>query len=102
LSIWTIPQEGSKQIGDKYQITATFTVSLSGAFTSSNGVEGKGTKCHLAVKFPDGWAHVTHTPNHWCNEDKMIDYITTMNEKRRHSGLDPGTVSSKGRQQRRF
>ena len=55
--------------------------------------EGKTTKCHPVVKFPEGW-HVTHTPNHWCNEDTMVEYITTviapyMNEKRGHLGLDP-------------
>ena len=25
-------------------------------------------------KFPEDW-HVTYTPNHWSNEDKMIEYI---------------------------
>ena len=36
--------------------------------------EGKTTKCQPAVKFPEGW-QVTHMPNHWCNEETMIDYI---------------------------
>ena len=37
---------------------------------------------------------MTHTPNCWCNEDTMVEYINTvtvsyMNKKRRHLGLDP-------------
>ena len=99
LSNWTMAKEGSKRvevvgIDDKRQITATFAASLSGNFLPVEMVyEGKTTKCHPAVKFPEGW-HVTHTPNHWCNEDTMVEYITTvivpyMNEKRRHLGLDP-------------
>jgi len=37
---------------------------------------------------------MTHTPTHWCNEDTMVEYITTvitpyMNEKWRQLGLDP-------------
>jgi len=53
---------------------------------------GKTTKCHPAVKFPEGW-HVTHTPNNWCIKDTMVEYITTvivpyMDEKRRLLGLD--------------
>ena len=36
---------------------------------------------------------MTHTPTHWCNEDTIVEYITTiivhnMNEKRTHLGLD--------------
>ena len=54
--------------------------------------EGKTTKCHPAVEFPKGW-HVTHTPNHWCNEETMVAYIESvivpyMIQKRRQLGLD--------------
>ena len=43
-------------------------------------------------RIPEGW-HVTHTPNHWCNEETMIDYIESvivpyMTQKRRQLGLD--------------
>ena len=98
LSNWTMAKEGSKRvevvgIDDKCQITATFAASLSGNFLPVQMVyEGKTSKCHPSVKFPEGW-HVTHTPNHWCNEDTMVDYITAvivpyMNEKRKHLNLD--------------
>ena len=36
--------------------------------------EGKTEKCHLSVSFPVGW-HITHTYNHWANEDTTIDYL---------------------------
>ena len=36
--------------------------------------EGKTTKCHPSIEFPKGW-HVTHTANHWCNEETEIEYI---------------------------
>ena len=98
LSNWTVAKEGSRRvevvgIDDKHQITATFAASLSGNFLPVQMVyEGKTIKCHPSVKFPDGW-HITHTTNHWCNEDTMIDYIAAvivpyMNEKRKHLSLD--------------
>ena len=45
-----------------------------------------------AVDFPEGW-HITHTPNHWYNEQTMISYIKSvivpyLAEKRRQLGLD--------------
>ena len=69
LSNWTMDKEGCKRvevigIDDKRQITVTFAASLSGNFLPVQLVyEGKTTKCHPAVEFPEGW-HVTHTPNH--------------------------------------
>ena len=98
LSNWTMDKEGSKRvevagIDDKRQITATFAASLSGNFLPVQLVyEGKTAKCHPTVEFPEGW-HVTHTPNHWCNEETMITYIESviipyMTEKRRQLGLD--------------
>lgn len=98
LSDWTMAQKGSKRvevfgIDDKRQITATFAASLTGSFLLIQLVyEGKTTRCHPAVDFPEGW-HITHTPNHWCNEQTMITYIQSvivpyMTEKRRQLGLD--------------
>jgi len=81
LSNWTMAQEGSKQvevigIDNKHQITATFAASLFSNFLPVQMVyQRKTTKCHPAMKFPEGW-HITHTPSHWCNEDTMVDYIT--------------------------
>ena len=91
-------KEGSKRvevagIDDKRQITATFAASLSGNFLPVQLVyEGKTTRCHPAIDFPDGF-HVTHTENHWCNESTMISYIEAvivpyMVEKRKQLGLD--------------
>ena len=55
-----------------------FAASLSGHFLPMQLVyEGKTTKCHPAVKFPVGW-QVTHMPNHWCNEETMIDCIESV------------------------
>ena len=47
---------------------------------------------HPAVEFLEGW-QVTHTSNHWCNEETMIAYIQSvivpyMTQKRRQLGLD--------------
>ena len=77
LSNWTVDKEGSKRlevvgIDNKCQITATFVASLSGHFLPVQLLcEGKPTKCHPAVEFPEGW-HVTHTPYHWCNQEFII------------------------------
>ena len=35
---------------------------------------GKTTACLPRHQFPEDW-HVTYTPIHWSNEDKMIEYI---------------------------
>ena len=102
LSNWTMDKEGSKRvevagIDDKCQITATFAASLSGQFLPVQLVyEGKTTKCHPTVEFPEGW-NITHTQNHWCNEETMIIYIESviipyMTKKRRQLGLDTGLV----------
>jgi len=80
ISNWTIATEGSKRVeligqDDKRQITATFACALSGDFLPIQLLyEGKTSKCHPVVSFPEEW-HVTHTADHWCNEDTMIDYI---------------------------
>ena len=98
LSDWTMAEKGSKRvevfgIDDKRQITATFAASLTGSFLLIQLVyAGKTSRCHPAVEFPEGW-HITHTPNHWCNEQTMITYIQIvivpyMTEKRRQLGLD--------------
>lgn len=75
----------------KHQIAATFGASLSGNFLPMQLVyEGKTTRCHPAVHFSDGF-HVTHTENHWFNEETMVSYIEAviasyMTEKRRQLG----------------
>lgn len=36
--------------------------------------QGKTTKCLPTIDFPEQW-HLAYTPNHWCNEDTMVDYL---------------------------
>ena len=35
---------------------------------------GKTNRCHPAYKFPSDW-QITHTQNHWSNEETMLQYI---------------------------
>ena len=99
VSNWTMATEGSKRIeligqDDNRQITATFAGTLTGNFLPIQLVyEGKTARCHPLIDFPKGW-HITHTTNHWCNEDTMIDYIKLviipyMNETRKKLTLSP-------------
>ena len=82
-SSWTMEVKGSKRVeivgmGDKRQITAVFCGALSGEFLPPQLIyQGKTTACLPCYKFPDDW-HVTYTPNHWSNEDKMIEYIESI------------------------
>ena len=53
--------------------------------------EGKITRCHPSVKFPEG-LDVSHTANHWSNETSMIQYlqkfvIPFLKSKREELGL---------------
>ena len=69
----TVPVAGK---GDKRQITGTFTISKAGDFLPMQLIyEGKTEQCHpRGVEFPDGF-NVTHTPNHWSNEDKVVELL---------------------------
>ena len=98
VSNWTMAIEGSKRIeligDDKQQITATFAGTLIGQFLLV--YEGKTTKCHPSIEFPNGW-YVTHTANHWCNEETMIEYIKSvivpyMDDTRERLGLSPAHI----------
>ena len=79
-SSWMMEAKGSKRVeivgmGDKGKITAVFCGALSGEFLPPQLIyQGKTTTCH---NFPNDW-HVTYTPNHWSNEDKMIGYIKSI------------------------
>ena len=97
VSAWTMAEHKSKRvevsgIEDKRQITATFAASLSGSFLPVQLVyQGKTSKCHPSIDFPDNW-HVTHSPNHWCNESTMISYVQLIivpyvQETRKNLGL---------------
>ena len=97
VSEWTMAEYKSKQvevsgIEDKRQITATFAASLTGTFIPVQLVyQGKTSKCHPSIDFPDNW-HITHSPNHWCNESTMISYVQLVivpyvQETRKNLGL---------------
>ena len=60
-------------VDDKRQITATFCVNTVGDFLPVQLIYGGVTdKCHLKVKFPELF-HITHSQNHWSNEDINIE-----------------------------
>ncbi len=79
-SSWTMEPKGSKRveivrISDKRQLTAVFCGTMTGDFLPPQLIyQGKTSSCLPRYKFPDDW-HVTCTPNHWSNEDKMKEYI---------------------------
>ena len=80
VSSWTMAKEGSKRveicgIDDKRQIKAVFGCTISGEFLPVQLIyQGKTDKCHPSFRFPSDW-NITHSPNHWSNEDTMKDYI---------------------------
>ena len=79
-SDWTMAKAGSKRVevagnDDKRQITAVFGCSLTGDFLPPQLIyQGTTKACHPRVDFPKDWC-ITHTHNHWSNEDSMIEYI---------------------------
>ena len=79
----TMEVKGSKRVeiagmNDKRQITAVFCGTLAGEFLPPQLIyQGKTSACFPRYQFPDDW-HVTCTPNHWSNEDKMKEYIEKM------------------------
>jgi hypothetical protein len=77
---WTMAEEGSQRVeiiglGDKRQITAILTCTLSGTFFPPQVIySGRTSRCLPGVSFPKTW-HITFTANHWANEKTTIDYI---------------------------
>ena len=60
---------------DKRQITATFCVNIVGDFLPVQLIyRGVTDKCHSKVKFPESF-HITHSQNHWSNEDVVMEYL---------------------------
>ena len=62
--------------GKKKQITGTFMVTMSGLFLPMQLIyEGKTPLClPQGISFPDNF-NLTFTPNHWSNEDKVIEHF---------------------------
>ena len=79
-SNWTMAKEGSARVeitglGDKRQITAVLSCTLSGNFLPPQVIySGKTSRCLPCVAFPKTW-HITFTENHWANERTTIDYV---------------------------
>ena len=79
-SHWTMDKAGSRRVkvaglDVKRQITAVFGCTLAGNFLPIQLIyKGKTKACHARVDFTKDWS-ITHTPNHWSNEDTMIQYI---------------------------
>ena len=62
-------------LGDKRQVTATFTSSLSGVFLPMQILyAGKTDRCHPHYKMPPEF-DIWHTPNHWGNIECTIRFI---------------------------
>jgi hypothetical protein len=80
VSQWTMEKRGTKRIevagiNDKRQITAVLAGTMDGDFLLMQLMyQGKTNKCLPKVEFPHEW-HITHTPNHWCKEKTVQDYI---------------------------
>ena len=98
VSQWTMEQRGSKMvevagINDKRQITAVYGGTMDGDFLPVQLVyQGKTEKCLPKVDFPSEW-HITCTPNHWCNEKTVLDYVKVILvpylQKKKDLGLVP-------------
>ena len=66
----TVPTKG---VDDKRQITATFSISMTGSFLPMQLIyEGKTRRCLPNYDFPKGF-NVTYSPNHWSNTEKSVE-----------------------------
>ena len=78
--IWTMERRGERRVemvgvNDKCQITAVFCGSAIGEFLPIQLIyTGKTDRCHPRYPFPPEW-NVTHSHNHWSNEDTMVQYV---------------------------
>ena len=80
----TLHFRGAKNVplvgkGKTKKITGTFTCTKSGLFLPMQLIyEGKTDRCHPRnTEFPDGF-NVTHSDNHWSNEDKVVEHLETI------------------------
>ena len=80
VSSWTMEEEGSKRVAvaskdDKQQLTALFAGSMSGDFLPIQLVyQGKQLGVYQSISFLQT-GDIAFTPNHWCNESTMCQYI---------------------------
>ena len=79
-STWTMERRGERRVemvgvNDKQMITAVFCGSATGEFLPIQLIyTGKTDRCHPQYPFPLDW-NVTHSRNHWSNEDTMVEYV---------------------------
>ena len=76
---WTLDKKCAKRVAivghsDKRQITAVMCATLTGEVVQLV-YEGKTKRCHLLYDFPSNWV-ISHSPNHWSNEETTIEYIS--------------------------
>jgi len=80
---WTMEKEGTKRvemigIDNKRQMTAVFGALLSGNFLPPQLIyEGKTKRCLSNYNFPSTW-NITHSANHWFNEETMKENIVAV------------------------
>ena len=93
-SSWTMEEQGSNTIpiaglGDKRQITATVSVTMSGEMLPLQVLyAGTTERCHPAYAFPPTF-DIWHTPNHWANtqttirliNNVVLPYVATVRER---------------------
>ena len=91
-----------KGLDDKHQITSVFCRTLIGEFLPFQLIyPGKTARYHPSYEFPNDW-DITHTPNHWLNEDTMLQYIENiivpfMNRVRIDLGKDHNQAAQPGK-----
>ena len=62
-------------VDNKCQITATLCVNIVGDFLPVQLIYGGVTnECHPKLKFPESF-HITHSQNHWSNEDIVMENL---------------------------
>lgn len=80
LSKYTMDKKNEKLVpiansADYRQVTGTFSISLSGVFLPMQIIyQGKTARCHPTFDFPEEF-NITHSINHWSNEEKSIELI---------------------------
>ena len=81
VSSYTLALKGDKRVptrncSDYRQITGTFAISMTGGFFPSQLIyQGKTDHCHPNFTFPEEF-HVTHTANHWSDDEKSKELVT--------------------------
>ena len=80
----TLHFKGGKSVplvgkGKYKQINGTFSCTKSEIFLPMQLInQGKTNRCHpTGIEFPEGF-NITHTKNHWSNEDKVIEHLESI------------------------